>query len=591
MNFSNTYNAGTMALLLSVAALMSACGGAKENSATISTKSAASSSNDKVLEAKQAEQDAAFGGGKSGTAFKADAVANQIRFVADFDGDGKDDILWQTTTGATHISFMNSTAVDHCAALGVQTDRIMGTGDFNGDGKADIVWRNMGTGAVRISLMNGGTVSAWLNVGQSPISLSVKLEAVGDFDGNGRADMLWRNQSTGNSVMSFHATDGSVTSWPQVSRFINPANTTAMKVGDFDGDGKTDIVWRNLSTGNVVVSIMNGNVPAWQSLTPTPISPTVALEAMGDFDGDGKDELLWRNTTTGNSVMSYHNANGSVASWPVLSNYINPTTTSAQGVGDFDGDGKDDILWRNLGTGNTVISLMDRTVRSWVGFSFSICPLAERLPHSGVTAAQCLQASSDTLVACSSAGSLALNSQQDGHRVAVNPMSYSEVPNPAGGFFSRTECVRDNVTGLVWEGKTANGPRAGDNLYTNYDDPTLLQRFDGSAFVNPTQAEIDVHTNSVGYVNYVNSVALCGYTDWRLPTADELQGIVNYGLTYPNPSIDSTWFPNARGWGYWSLSPYAGSAGYAWFVFFYGGFVGYDYRTFTYAVRLVRASQ
>jgi hypothetical protein len=63
--------------------------------------------------------------------------------------------------------------------------------------------------------------------------------------------------------------------------------------------------------------------------------------------------------------MSYHNANGTVASWPSVSNYINPTTTSAQSVGDFNGDGKDDILWRNLTTGNTVISIMNGSTPTW----------------------------------------------------------------------------------------------------------------------------------------------------------------------------------------------------------------------------------
>lgn len=214
-----------------------------------------------------------------------------------------------------------------------------------------------------------------------------------------------------------------------------------------------------------------------------------------------------------------------------------------------------------------------------------------QLPHSGVTAAQCYQTGSNALVACSSAGATALNGQQDGHRAAVNPMSYSEVPNPAGGFFARTECVRDNVTGLIWEGKTASGMRAASNTFTNYDDPTQPQRFDGNNFVNPTQPEIDAANNSVGYVNHVNSIALCGFTDWRLPTADELQGIVDYGVAFPGPTLNSAWFPNTLADGYWSSSPVVGSAAFAWNVVIVDGGVRKFGRYYDgLAVRLVRAS-
>ncbi|MFP8777850.1 DUF1566 domain-containing protein [Hydrogenophaga sp. RWCD_12] len=213
------------------------------------------------------------------------------------------------------------------------------------------------------------------------------------------------------------------------------------------------------------------------------------------------------------------------------------------------------------------------------------------LPHSGITASQCYLAGSDILVACNSVAAPLLNNQQDGHRSTINPMSYSEVPNPAGGTFARTECVKDNVTGLIWEGKTASGFRAGSNTYTNFDDPTQLQRYDGSAFVFPTRAEINALTNSVGHLNHVNDIALCGYTDWRLPTADELQSIVDYGAAYPGPTINTVWFPNTLGYWYWSSSSYVGYADGAWDVYFGDGYVYVNGRSNSVAVRLVRASQ
>ena len=166
---------------------------------------------------------------------------------------------------------------------------------------------------------------------------------------------------------------------------------------------------------------------------------------------------------------------------------------------------------------------------------------------------------------------------------------YSLVPK-AVGTYTKEECVKDNITGLIWEGKTASPAtsRLGTGTYTNYDSTSSAQKWNGSAYVNPIQTEIDAIANSIGYQNSVNTSALCGYTDWRLPTKEELQGIVaSSGI----PKIDTTWFPNTRASWYWSSSPYVGYSGYAWLVNFYDGTVNNDNRDYDFAVRLVRASQ
>ncbi|MCX8517443.1 MAG: DUF1566 domain-containing protein, partial [Rhodoferax sp.] len=164
--------------------------------------------------------------------------------------------------------------------------------------------------------------------------------------------------------------------------------------------------------------------------------------------------------------------------------------------------------------------------------------------------------------------------------------SYGYVANASDGLYDKTECVQDNNTGLVWEGKTASGTRDVGNQYTNYDGTGIGQKSDGS---NASSTEISDNTNSIGYVNSVNAGSgLCGYTDWRMPTKEELQGIA---ASTGSPKIDTTWFPNTQAAGYWSSSPYVGYAYYAWFVYFGLGSVGHGNRYYYAAVRLVRASQ
>jgi hypothetical protein len=163
----------------------------------------------------------------------------------------------------------------------------------------------------------------------------------------------------------------------------------------------------------------------------------------------------------------------------------------------------------------------------------------------------------------------------------TNPVAskYSTV-----GSYPITDCVKDNSTGLIWEGKPTSGLRASANTYTNYDSTTAFQIWNSST--PPTQAQINATTNSIGYVNAVNAAGLCGFTSgWRLPTLVEMQGLVIAGSA---PTIDAVWFPNTQSNWYWTSSPDAGYPTYAWDVSFsvagafYGSRDSYDY------LRLVR---
>jgi len=114
-----------------------------------------------------------------------------------------------------------------------------------------------------------------------------------------------------------------------------------------------------------------------------------------------------------------------------------------------------------------------------------------------------------------------------------------------------TDCVKDQSTGLTWEGKPSSGERASDKTYSNYGD-----RRSGDASA---------------YVDTVNAMRLCGYSDWRLPTKDELAGLVVKGVV---PTIEGTWFPNTQVSWYWSSTSYGADLALAWGISFsynYGG--------------------
>jgi hypothetical protein len=138
------------------------------------------------------------------------------------------------------------------------------------------------------------------------------------------------------------------------------------------------------------------------------------------------------------------------------------------------------------------------------------------------------------------------------------------VPKSGGGNHPVTDCVKDSVTSLTWEGKTPSGSRSGGNSYTNYDDTTKLQGWEvwtmfgvqGASPANVTTSQINASTNSIGYRNYVNSSSLCGHNDWRLPTLAELNALCNAlgsNIAIGIPSIvDQSFFPNQHFLGGWT---------------------------------------
>lgn len=149
---------------------------------------------------------------------------------------------------------------------------------------------------------------------------------------------------------------------------------------------------------------------------------------------------------------------------------------------------------------------------------------APLLPHSGITASQCYSLGGGvTLGACSGANAIALNGQQDGHRVGVQTMSFSRV-----GSFALDECVKDNRTGLVWEGKSSTGLRS------------AASQINFAGLTNPGLGPYDASF----YVSEVNRLRLCGYSDWRLPTLLEMQSIADYGAT-SGGMLSTQWFPNS----------------------------------------------
>jgi hypothetical protein len=241
------------------------------------------------------------------------------------------------------------------------------TADLSGDGRADILLRNYSTGQNAIWAMTKAPASGLpalskiLDLPALP-NINYRIEGVGDFNGDGKPDIVWRNYLTGqNAVWLMNGT--SLLAIVDLPALPN-TNYHIEGVGDFNGNGKPDIILRNHATGQNAVWLMNGT--SLLSITDLPALPNVNYHIVGsaDFNGDGKPDMVWRNYATGqNSVWLMSGTSLlTIVDLPALPN----TDYHFSAIADYNYDAKPDIVIRNTVTGQDAIWLMNGTSLSSV---------------------------------------------------------------------------------------------------------------------------------------------------------------------------------------------------------------------------------
>lgn len=166
------------------------------------------------------------------------------------------------------------------------------------------------------------------------------------------------------------------------------------------------------------------------------------------------------------------------------------------------------------------------------------------------------------------------------------------------------DCVRDNRTGYVWEVKdNYNSVRReslhdADDGFTWYNSDTSTSgrtigyEDHGTLCFGYTSDDPATFCNPEAFATRVNSEALCGFEDRRVPNVSELLSIVDYGSV--GPAIDSKYFPNTAfeydNADYWTSQPFAQAGDYAWYINFYSGSKEYfsNKTSEFHSVRLVR---
>ena len=201
----------------------------------------------------------------------------------DFNGDGMSDIAWRdttadTTSGLLTIWEMNGTQVLNPATTPVSSVpypqwTIIGLGDFNGDGYADILWRDnsntlaiwemMGTQILNPNATGVGQVAGWSVIGVGDFN-------GGDFNGDGMSDMLWTD---GSGTYAIWEMNGTTILNPSATGVAVVAGWSVLRVGDFNGDGMSDMLWTD-GNGSYAIWEMNGTTVLNPSATGVAYVPT-----------------------------------------------------------------------------------------------------------------------------------------------------------------------------------------------------------------------------------------------------------------------------------------------------------------------------
>lgn len=315
-----------------------------------------------------------------------DAAVGRAVF-ADLDGDGISDVIWRnSTSGLSRVWQMSASGPDGILRSSIgempASAEVAGLGDFNGDGRVDMLWRDSVTGVNEIAQSRAGGTSFDTARINTVIDLAWQVAAVGDLNGDGRDDILWRNTDTGlNFIYQMGPNGYSFTAAPM--NRVPDQNWEIAGVGDFNADGRDDVFWRHAVSGLNYVYTMNSDGITFTARSLNRVVDTGwGVQTVADLDGNGVDDLLWRHATTGENYIYLMNADTGRFSGFSL-NRVPDSNWTVVGGGDYNGDGQADILWRHAANGQNYLYLMNPGAKAFTGVPLETVPGLEWSPESG----------------------------------------------------------------------------------------------------------------------------------------------------------------------------------------------------------------
>jgi hypothetical protein len=274
----------------------------------------------------------------------------------DFDNNGRADILFQNGDPALPAAIWqtnSSGALSGIVSLGPVPAgfRIDGTGNFNSTAGDDILLRSPTSVAVwpmsgfspQSVQILGGTSPDWHNSG------------IGDFTGDGQSDLLFRNANTG-EIATWGIANNALSTTPKVLGSTAP-EYHIVAVDDFTGDHQADILFRH-DNGDIAIWRVANNALAGVPSVVGSAPNSFHVVGVGDFDGNGSNDILFRDDG-GTVAMWLLNSSGALLGSPAAIGTAG-NQFHVDGTGDLNGDARSDIVFRD-NAGHVVEWLMNGT--------------------------------------------------------------------------------------------------------------------------------------------------------------------------------------------------------------------------------------
>jgi hypothetical protein len=281
--------------------------------------------------------------------------------VGDFDGDHRSDVLmfragWQSTPiyfggGTGSFRYTNVVEASGWNLMNDTTTQKL-VGDFDGDGRTDLALWKAGWSSTPVYRSNGAGGFVFTNyVTPSWVNDPAARRLIGDFNGDGRSDILLARSGWSTNPVLFSNGNGSfrTTNLGLPWNVLNDPDTVGL-VADVDGDGRADVAMWHPGWNSTPIYLSNGDgtFRFVNYLTSTLVNSRATEKRLGDFDGDGRPDIFMFTPGSSSAAILYGLGNGA---WDVRSvsvPYLALAGTEIL-VGDFDGDRRTDVLGRRRG--------------------------------------------------------------------------------------------------------------------------------------------------------------------------------------------------------------------------------------------------
>jgi hypothetical protein len=300
------------------------------------------------------------------------ASVTQSKQSADVDGDGDLDFIQYHPAGIVKVY-----DIDGSANQGSNVDLVFSDntytmetfGDYDGDEDIDYLFQNA-SGEMKIVLMDYKSETTTLDFGT--INTKWEIHGSGDFDGDGDDDIGFYDPANGMYVVQI-VEDGQRAAGHATPAFMGQFQQTSYRpvaIGDVDGDGDDDLFWVRYDLDNfesVVVWWSNYDGSANLRDTANDVdwlnayyNNNYKIRGVGDFDGDGDDDVVWYNTADGNTVAweisdsdGAHNGTRPQRDNSIWMGTFANLSFEIIETGDTNSDGVEDLIWYNSSNGAT----------------------------------------------------------------------------------------------------------------------------------------------------------------------------------------------------------------------------------------------